>query len=430
MSQATQPAPPSAAPKVNIPVSVAAGPPRARAEAAAQDPGAVPAMLTRLRLAATLVCLLAAALTALQLLTSWQATRAAAAQTEQLVRVQSIKVNLLRADALATNAFLVGGLEPATQRAAYDAAVAQVTHDIADAAEAQPADRAVLSALNEAVLGYGTSMELARANNRQGFPVGAAYLSQASGTLRATTLPLVDALVTANQARAQDSMGSPRAWLVVVPGILGIAALVLVNNWIATRFRRRVNVGLAVGAAALLVATLGAGWVTASQGSENAALSRGDFRSVVRGADARSAANDAKANESLRLINRGNGAANEAKWVAAAKTVTADTSGTAATQWQAYAAKHQAIVTLDTAGSWDDAVSAATSTAADSSSAAFDAVDRTLRQGVDQSGARATDALRGGVVLFVVMAALAALAGLVAAGTSWAGISRRLEEYA
>ena len=36
----------------------------------------------------------------------------------------------------------------------------------------------------------------------------------------------------------------------------------------------------------------------------------------------------------------------------------------------------------------------------------------------------------GARILFVVMAALAVLAGLVAAATSWAGISRRLEEYA
>ena len=37
----------------------------------------------------------------------------AEADTEQLVRVQSIQTNLLSADATATNAFLVGGLEPA-----------------------------------------------------------------------------------------------------------------------------------------------------------------------------------------------------------------------------------------------------------------------------------------------------------------------------
>ena len=57
---------------------------------------------------------------------SWQAApQRPAADTDQLIRVQAIQTNLLRADADATNAFLVGGLEPAEQRAAYDDAIDQ-----------------------------------------------------------------------------------------------------------------------------------------------------------------------------------------------------------------------------------------------------------------------------------------------------------------
>ncbi len=41
----------------------------------------------------------------------------AEADTAQLIRVQQIQTNLLIADATATNAFLVGGLEPPAQRA-------------------------------------------------------------------------------------------------------------------------------------------------------------------------------------------------------------------------------------------------------------------------------------------------------------------------
>jgi len=40
----------------------------------------------------------------------------AKADTAQLIRVQKIQSNLLSADATATNAFLVGGLEPPAQR--------------------------------------------------------------------------------------------------------------------------------------------------------------------------------------------------------------------------------------------------------------------------------------------------------------------------
>ena len=76
----------------------------------------------------------------------------AEADTAQLIRVQQIQTNLLKADATATNAFLVGGLEPPAQRAAYDDAIAATGTLIAQAAEAQPADADALAALNEQVV--------------------------------------------------------------------------------------------------------------------------------------------------------------------------------------------------------------------------------------------------------------------------------------
>ena len=48
----------------------------------------------------------------------------AGANAAQVVRVQDIRTNLVRADAAATNAFLVGGLEPKDQRETYDRATA------------------------------------------------------------------------------------------------------------------------------------------------------------------------------------------------------------------------------------------------------------------------------------------------------------------
>ena len=125
---------------------------------------------------------------------------------EQLIRVQEIQTSLLSADATATNAFLVGGLEPpssgrpTTQRSTPRCAL------IADAADAEPADRAALSKLNQLVVSYAATIEQARANNRQGLPVGAQYLRNASNELRASALPILDNLVAANAQRASDEM--------------------------------------------------------------------------------------------------------------------------------------------------------------------------------------------------------------------------------
>ena len=99
--------------------------------------------------------------------------------------MQKIQTNLLSADATATNAFLVGGLEPPAQRASYDQAMTTPARLIAEAAQAQPADAEALAALNQELVSYAAAIEQARANNRQGLPVGAQYLRNASAQLRA-----------------------------------------------------------------------------------------------------------------------------------------------------------------------------------------------------------------------------------------------------
>jgi hypothetical protein len=403
-------------------------------ESARQQAAQTPTTLSRLRVAAIAVCLVFGAVTALQLALSWQANRTAASDTQQLIRVQGIKTSLLRADALATNAFLIGGLEPADQRAAYDEAVDQTVRAITDAAEAQPADRAALSALSSAVLSYTGDMELARANNRQGLPVGRGYLLQASGDLRSTALPIVDALINANSARSQDSMGAHHPWWVFLPALIAVGLLYLGNRWIAQRFRRRFNVGLVLAAVTIGVVGIVATFVVNGQQNQNDDLTAGSFHAVVQGATARTSANDAKANESLRLINRGSGQANEDAWVAAAKTVDqaleSDSTFSGPTDsWTTYKSQHQDIVDLDNKGQWDDAVALATSTEDGSPSATFSDFDSRMQDLVGQAGASTTDELSNGNSVLLVLAVLSALAALVAAGFAASGVSRRMKEY-
>ena len=110
------------------------------------------------------------------------------ASARQLIRVQKIQTDLLTADATATNAFLIGGLERPAQRATYDQAITEASALIAEAAR-QPADGAALAALNDEIVHAGT-VEQARANNRQGLPVGAQYMRIASTELRTVALPI------------------------------------------------------------------------------------------------------------------------------------------------------------------------------------------------------------------------------------------------
>ena len=207
----------------------------------AQPVADTPARLRRLRNVVVASGLVLAVLgtTAMALLTL--TLRQAANDVEQLVRVQTIETDLLVADANATNTFLVGGLESPQRRAAYDDALAEVAGLVSQAAQAQPADADALAALNAHVLDYAGLVEAARANNRQGLPVGAQYLREASNGLRTDALPVADALVEANTARAAASLSTGWGWVLPLLALGATAAFVVVQVRVARQFKRRVN---------------------------------------------------------------------------------------------------------------------------------------------------------------------------------------------
>ena len=395
----------------------------------------VPRLLNRWQVVAVLACLVFAALTAGLQAMSWHANRAAADNTEQLVRVQNIQSTLFRADALATTAFLTGGLEPPEQRAAYDEAIDSITRQIADAAQAQPADRAALADLNAAVTDYNATIAQARANNRQGFPVGAEYLRTASTGLRDTSvegsaIPVAQALVAANADRAESELDAQHPFLILLPGLVALGLLWWVNHQLARRFRRRINVGVAVAALTVAVLTLVAFAVAATQSSHNSDLRAGSYDASYRESTARTAGNDAKANESLRLISRGSGQVYEDRWVAASEVVQDNASDETAALWDDYVTVHQQVVDLDEGGSYDKAVQLATTTGSDGSTAAMDRFDSRSQEIVSESGSATTDALRSGNTAILVLGIVTLLLGIAAAGLAVWGIGQRRREYA
>lgn len=389
-----------------------------------------PGLLNRWQLiGVTLVVLFGLASALIQFL-SWQSDGRAADDTEQLVRVQKIQSSLLRADALATNAFLVGGLEDPDQRAEYDAALADVLRQVADAAEAQSLDREALAALNEDVNNYATAVAQARVNNRQNYPIGATYMSQASAGLRSDALPVLDALVTANEDRAEDSMGGQHPWWLLGLGLLVLVGLVWLNQQHAQRFRRRINIGFAVAAGIVLVVTMVSVVLAFARGGSNDDLLSGDFRVAVDQAAARTAANDAKANESLRLINRGSGPLYEDPWTTSAAVVETKATDDTLADWETYVARHGEVVALDDDDVWREARQLATSSGESGSTAPLNAFDEASVTVIEEAGGNATDELRSGRVVALALALLTFGLGVVAAIAVSRGIGARRREYA
>ena len=358
----------------------------------------------------------------------------AKADTAQLIRVQKIQSNLLSADATATNAFLVGGLEPPAQRAAYDQAMSSTSSLIAEAAQAQPADGTALAALNQQVLSYAGMIEQARANNRQGLPIGAQYLRNASAQLRSDALPILNNLVSANAARATDEMKASAGYVVLVIALLGLGGVIAAQVWLARRFKRKINVGMLASSIVLLVLVIGSLIVVLQLRNSLQEISSGSLAAVNTAADARINANDAKSNESLTLIARGSGQAFEAAWKSSADSVTENLGRLTdkpelVGQWQAYTDVHTQIRALDDEGQWDKAVAKATGSTNNSSNTVFGAFDSNLAGYLDGVSQEASNSLANEQPVMIVAAILILLGGLAAALLGRRGVAERLREY-
>lgn len=358
----------------------------------------------------------------------------AKADTAQLIRVQKIQSNLLSADATATNAFLVGGLEPPAQRAAYDQAMSSTSSLIAEAAQAQPADGAALAALNQQLMSYAGVIEQARANNRQGLPVGAQYLRNASTQLRSEALPILDNLVDANAARATDQMKAGAGYIVAVVTLVGLVGVIIAQVWLARRFRRTFNVGMLASSIVLFILLVGSLIIVQQLRGALNEISSGSLAAVNTAADARINANNAKSNESLTLIARGSGQAFEAAWQSSANSVAQHLGELSdkpelVSQWQAYTDVHTDIRKLDDGGRWDQAVAKATGSGRDSSNAVFAAFDGNLASYLGGVSQEASKSLADEQPLVVGAAILTLLGGLAAALLGRRGLATRLKEY-
>jgi hypothetical protein len=368
------------------------------------------------------------------------ALRRGGANAAQLVRIQAIHTNLIRADADATNAFLVGGLEPADQRTNYTSSMEQASRLIAEAAKAQPADGPALGALNSSVLTYAGLIEQARATNRQALPVGAQYLRVASSGLRSDALPILDALVKANDARVRaefDAATGASAGL-ITSGVLALLILIGGMVWLSRRTHRYVNVPLAGATAAILVTLVIGAISLGAVGSRVNDVRKGAYAATLATATARIAAFDAKSNESLTLIARGSGSAFEKAWVASSNVVAGQSAAAARLSsdaasmgglWKGYVGTHAQIRKADDGGQWEGAVKQAIGSGPTSANATFNAFDAGSGAALSSSSRAASDSLDAPRTWLPFAAWLGLLVGIAAAVSAWWGVSLRLEEY-
>jgi hypothetical protein len=359
----------------------------------------------------------------------------------QLVRLQDLQTQLLAADAAATSAFLVGGLEPADLRTDYTAAVGRAAELITAASAAQDADGPVLETLNTELVAYTQDVEQARAANRQGFPIGSQYLRNASAGLRTDALPLLAAAIEANSERTEAEFGLARAgWIAVVGvGLLTLAGLVAASVWLARRTHRYLSAPLVAALVVTLVLAVASAVWLGRAAALVGSVQREAYAATTGLSTARAAGFDARANEALTLIARGSGGAFEEAWASSAGEVTeglslADDAGTEtdpdASAWQQYADTHAALRALDDQGQWEEAVTTAVvSTDPAGATATFSAFDAATAESLEGAQDDLRSSLAAAQRGLVVGLWLAAVAGLVVAALAWTGFARRIEDY-
>jgi hypothetical protein len=414
----------------------------------------------RLRLAAALLlagAIVFGALAASAVSSRSQAAHSVATDTEPLlVTAEGLYASLSDADATAATTFLTGGLEPPARRARYASDVRAASGQLATLARqagGSAQTRAAVGTLATQLPVYSGLVETARTNNRQGFPVGAAYLRQASTLMREQLLPAAGRLYEVEARRLNGdyrsgvSTGTLLVVIAVVCAMLGLLAAIQVR--LARLTHRIFNVPMALATA--LVLALGVWMIVGLIGEQNA-LSRaqrtGSDPVQVLSA-ARILALRAQGDDGLALVARGGGEASLMDFDAvtrrlgssgepasllgeAGATVRLGGSATAIDRLSAtfaqYLTVHRRVVALETNGRFNDAVSLAVGSHAKELSLS-DALNSDLVQEISAaqqrfgSAASAATSALGGLWLAI------GLLSVLFAGLALYGVLQRLEEY-
>lgn len=417
-----------------------------------------PGVLILFTAAVVLVSVLVGVFTAVSVQSRAQALDNLAGRSGPLsVAAQDIYRSLSDADATANSAFLAGGLEAADVRTRYENDIAQAESALAIAVAArEPADLVnedtPLAVLSAKLSVYTGLVETARANNRQGLPVGAAYQREASNLMRTELLPAAQDLYTTETAGvgADQDSASSLPLVEVVLGLISLAVLFYAQRFLRRRTRRRLNVGLVIATVAAVASLL---WVVVAtigvMANVNASQDDGSTQTDVL-ARARIATLAARGDETLTLVARGSGAEFEKSYT----TVRAELAGkegdpglladarglatspavadavAAATDYQeSWHKVHVEIRKADDSGDYAQAVQLTIGTDENGAAAEFDRVDEQLDKAIDSTTAtfndevsQASNALTGTVVGVILLA-------LIAAGSSVLGIWQRLKEY-
>lgn len=383
------------------------------------------------RTLAALACLIAGAVGAWVLTTTSASLESINRGTQQMLRLQQIKGDVLRADGLATNGLAQG--TAATAMTDYTDALKEASRLTVEASLAMPTDQNDLMAVNAGLLNYALTMERARTAYPKDNTAGLGYTADAGTALVGDTVPALDKLISDNGKRVDAARASDRLWaagLALVPVVL----LLLISLWLARRTKRAVNLGvlIALAASVVLWRLVDVNLVQSAAVVDSARA--GTLQSATAAATAYSKLAEAKSIEGRSLLQPTDIVANETTWLTAMNEVNAsvkkigDAQASTAGLVSAYSSAHASLANLLKENKVTAAKQAAASTTSGvnpSYEAASDALSKTFSEAKTATATGMTqqqDGLR-------IASGIAVLLGVLGAAASWIGISQRIREY-
>ncbi|RMB78508.1 hypothetical protein AYK61_20845 [Rhodococcus sp. SBT000017] len=341
------------------------------------------------------------------------------------------------ADAAAATAFIAGGLEPPEVRERYSQALGEASSELiaasAGVTENDAATSAVLTQIAAGLPVYSGLVETARANNRSGNPVGAAYLGEASTMMQTSLLPLAEKLYTEQASRVsadQERFTSPP--LFAIGSLVFLLLMTGLAQWYLSRTTRRtLNVGFL--AATVAVAGL-LGWMLVvglvSSIATDRAIDRGvsPLKSYTTGFIL---AQQARADETLDLARRGGGQDYGQSFDANVSRLTEMFQGDTAVidALNTWSVSHSRIDSALEVGDFNGAVSIATGTGESDSAAAFTALDSVLVDGIENARSELRSNIDRSVWVLSGLSNGAYVLTVVASVAFGVGLFPRLREY-
>ena len=369
-----------------------------------------------------------------------RAAKSARTQTEPLLtQASNLYTALSDANATVATGLLSGGAETALNRSRYlgdlrtaTRALSRLTSESGTSA----ASPVALSTIADQLPLYSGLVETARANTRQGFPIGAAYLRQAVVLSTGSMLPAADRIYRAEAQRLNDDYhtGTATSTLVTFAAASALALiLLLLAQWYVARISQRI-LNLPMLAATIGVAAIAVWGVVAlinEQNSLSTAQRHGSDPVEVLSAST-VLLSRAQGDLSLALVNRGTDETDQTDLTAVEHALTpltreisvlARRTGTTAAadrfdvDYASYQAQTNRIKSLQADGELPAALALepATSAMSDRLSSDLGGQVQAAQERFSAAATNATSALGGlafAIPLITVLAAVAALLGL------------------